>query len=83
MLPLIFSVCDEHLVEGVLPDDVAQGGLCDLIDCGADVFDDDDGLAGIDDAEVGNRGDVDTHVVAGDDPLRLDRHGHDAHRNPH
>ena len=31
----------------------------------------------IDDPEVGDRGDVDADVVAGDDPLRLDRHGHD------
>ena len=39
-------------------------------------------FTGVDDPEVGDRGDVDADVVAGDDPLGLDRHGHDAQRDP-
>ncbi len=31
---------------------------------------------------AGDRGDVDADIVASDDALRLDRHGHDPHRRP-
>ena len=71
----------EGLVQGVLADDLAQGGLGDLVDGGVDVLDGDDGLHGVDDPEVGDGGDVDADVVAGDDALGLDRHGDDPQRD--
>src|ERR1035437_2758242 len=72
----------QGLVQGVLADDLAQGGLGDLVDGGVDVLDSDDGFDGVDDAEVGDGGDVDADVVAGDDALRLDGHGDDPQRHP-
>ena len=50
----------ERLVQGVLTDHLAQCRLCDLVD-------------GVEDAKVGDRGNVDADVVAGFDALRLDR----------
>jgi hypothetical protein len=52
-----------------------QRGLGDLVDGGLDVLDRDDRAHHIGDAVVGDGRDVDADVVAGDDPLRLDRHG--------
>ena len=72
----------ERLVQGVLPDDLAQRGLGDLIDGGVDVLDRDDGLDRVDDPEVRHRRDVHADVVAGDDALRLDGHRDDPQRDP-
>ena len=47
-----------------------------------DVLDRHHGLHRVDDPEVGHGGDVDADVVAGDDALGLDRHGHDPQRHP-
>ncbi len=69
----------EHIVERVLPDDFAQRRLGDLVDRRMDVFDFDHRLHRVDDAVVGDRGDVHAHVVPGDDSLRLDRHRHHTH----
>ena len=72
----------QGLVQGVLADDLAQRGLGDLVDRGVDVLDRDDRLHRVDDPEVGDRGDVDADVVAGDDALGLDRHRDDPQRHP-
>jgi len=61
----------------VLSDDVAQCGLGDLIDRRVHVFDGHHRLSRINNPKVGQGGDVDTvdtHIVAGDDPLGLNRH---------
>ena len=60
-----------RLVEGVLADDLTQGGL--------------DGhhrLDGVDDAVVDDGADVDAGVVAGDDALGSDRRRDDAQAHP-
>ncbi len=72
----------QGLVQGVLSDHLAQGGLRDLVDRGADALDGDDGLHRVHDPEVGDGRDVDADIVAGDDALRLDRHGDDPQRHP-
>src|SRR6266536_4246612 len=72
----------QRLVEGVLPDHLAQGGLGDLVDGRPDVFDGHHRLDRVDDAVVGDGGDVDADVVAGDDALGLDGHGDDAQADP-
>ena len=71
----------QRLVKCVAPDDGAQRRLGDLVDRGVDVLDRHDRADRVVDAEVGHRGDVDADVVACDDPLRLDRHRHDPHRD--
>src|SRR5207253_6808284 len=60
---------------------LAQRGLGDLVDGGGDVLDGDERLGGVDDPVVGDGRDVDADVVAGDDPLGLDRHGDDPQRD--
>ena len=72
----------QGLVQGVLADDLAQGGLRDLVDGVGDVLDGDDRLHRVDDPVVGDRGHVHADVVAGDDALRLDGHGDDAQAHP-
>src|SRR6266567_2731104 len=72
----------QRLVEGVLPDHLAQGGLGDLVDRRPDVFDGHHRLDRVDDAVVGDGGDVDADVVAGDDALGQDGHGDDAQADP-
>jgi hypothetical protein len=67
----------QRLVERVAPDDRAKRGLGDLVDRGGDVLDRHHRAHDVLDAVVGDRRDVDADVVAGDDPLRLDRHRHD------
>ena len=72
----------QGLVKGVLADHLAQGGLGDLVDGRGHVLDRDHRLGRVDDLVVGDGGDVDADVVAGDDALGLDRHGHDPQRHP-
>ena len=71
----------QGLVQGVLAGDRAQRGLGDLADRRADVLDRQHGFDRVDHPAVGHRGYVDADVVAGDDALRLDRHGDDPHRD--
>src|SRR3954470_4129927 len=71
----------QGLVEGVTAHDGAERGLGDLVDGRSDVLDRDDGADRIVDAVVRDGGDVDADVVAGDDPLGLDRHRDDAQRD--
>ena len=59
----------ERLVQGVLTDHLAQRRLRDLVDGGVDVLDGDHRFHRVDDAEVGDCGNVDADVVAGDDAL--------------
>ena len=77
MSRLILSVSERRLVQAVLADDFPQRRLSDLVDRSVDVLDSDNRLHRIDNLEVGHRRHVDADVVAGDDPLRLDRHRHD------
>ena len=81
MSRLMRSVSASVSFEGVLSDDLTQRRLRDLVDRRGDVLDRDDRLRRVDHPVVGHGGHVDADVVAGDDPLRLDRHGHDAHRD--
>jgi hypothetical protein len=72
----------QGLVQRVLADHLAQGGLSNLVDGGGDILDRDHRLDRIGDAVVGHGGDVNADVVVGDDALGLDRHGHDPQRHP-
>jgi hypothetical protein len=66
----------------VLPDDLPQRGLGDLVDGGVDIFDRHDRLHRVDHPEIRHRRDIDADVVAGDDALGLDRHRDDSQRHP-
>ena len=72
----------QRLVQRVLADHLAQGGLRDLVDGGGHVLDRDHRLRRVDHPVVGDRGDVDADVVPRDDALGLDRHRDDAQRHP-
>ena len=81
MSMLILSVSARILSRVCCPDHLAQRGLGDLVDRAADVLDGHDGLLGVEDLVVGDGGHVDADVVAGDDALGLDGHGHDPQRD--
>ncbi len=69
----------QRLVQGVLPHDLAQRGLRDLVDRGAHVLNRDDRLHRVDHPEVGDRGHVDADVVPG--VGSWDQRPYDAWRN--
>ena len=75
---LSLSRCDEQVVHLVLADHRAQRGLRDLAGGIEGVRHLDDGLAGIDDAEVDHRVHLHRHVVARDDVLLGDVEHDDA-----
>src|SRR5258708_7486621 len=64
----------EKLIEAESSDDIAHGGLADLIDRIVDVLDHDHRLFRIRDVIVSNRRDVDRDVILRDDFLRGDLH---------
>jgi len=66
----------------VLADDLPQRGLGDLADGVADVLDRHHRLHRVDHLVVGDRGDIDADVVAGDDALGLDRYRDHPQRHP-
>jgi hypothetical protein len=72
----------QGLVKGVLADHLAQGGLGDLVDGRGHVLDGDHRADRVGHPVVGDGRHVDADVVAGDDALGLDRHGHDPQRHP-
>ena len=57
--------------------------LGEQVDRGVDVLDGNHRLHRVHDPEIGHRGNVNAHVVTGDDALRLDRHRHNPQRHPH
>ena len=81
MFALILSVSDS-VSSSVWRPTTARSVVCAIWSIAASTF----SIAtteriGVVDAEVGDRRDVDGDVVAGDDPLRLDRHRHDPQRD--
>ena len=80
---LMPAVSDKQLVEAEAADDIAHGGLADLIDRIVDVLDHDHRILGIGDMIIGNRRDIDRDVVLGDDLLRGNLHRDGAQRDTH
>ena len=81
MFWLIVSVSDSVSSRVWRPHHRTQSRLRDLVDGRRGVLDRHHGADRIGDAIVGDGGNIDADVVAGDDPLRLDRHRDDAQRN--
>lgn len=63
----------ERLVGTVLADDLPKGRLGNLVNFRLDILDYHNGFLGVHHPVVGNCGNIDAHVVARDDALRLDR----------
>lgn len=82
MFWLILSGSESVLVERVAPDDGPECGLGDLVDGRGHVLDRHDRADRALNAVVGDGGDVDADVVAGDDPQGLDRHRDESVADP-
>jgi len=66
----------ERLVETVLADDLPKGrlgNLVNLVNCRLDILDCHNGFLGVHHPVLGDCGNIDAHVVARDDALRLNR----------
>ena len=80
---LISSRCDNSSSSSDWPEHRAQAGLGDLEGGPAEVLDLHDGVARVDNAEVGDGVDLDRDVVLGDRFLRRDVERHDAQVHLH